>query len=117
VGRAVKQKIQERPTQRDPFLGRYQWEKWKREAASLEYAEAAMMVLNAAGKVTRQKYLEMMLEMEEKFPGRGWREQMDSLEAFYYKEKMVLKDFPRSGHLAPFISVSSFPKSLKKKTS
>lgn len=84
----------DRPPQRQQKIYREDWERWKREAAKPNYAIPAFKILKSAGKVTRQRYLEMMLEMEERFPGRGWHEQMDELEAYYHKHNLPLKDFP-----------------------
>jgi hypothetical protein len=95
VARISKKKIAGRPSETPQWVGLAQIEKWKREMASPEYAAASFKILHAAGKVTRQEYLEMMLEMEEKYPGYGWREQMDELEAFYCKYNLALKDYPK----------------------
>ena len=86
----------DRPLKSEHWVGLGEWGRWKREVADPVYYRAAMEVLNSAGKVTRQKYLEMLLEMEEKYPGRGWRQQMDELEAFCFKHGLALKEFPRS---------------------
>lgn len=85
----------DRPAQKDPFLGRHLWNKWKHDAAGPEYAQAAFAVFNSCGQVTRRGYLVMMLDMEEKSPGQGSREQMDELERFYYKRGLDLKGRPR----------------------
>ena len=68
---------------------------WQRNSAGPEYAAASFRVLSSAGKVTRQKYLEMLLDMEENYPGRGWKEQMDELERFYFKYGLKLSERPR----------------------
>lgn len=79
----------------DPEISRRAFAKWKREAAGEEYFAEALAVLKQAGKVSRRAYLELMFEMEEKYPGRGWRDQIDELEAFYFKYKLELKEHPR----------------------
>jgi len=92
----------DRPLKSEHWVGVGEWERWKREAAGPAYAEAAQTVLNAAGKVTRQVYLEMILQMDSLYPGRGWREQMDDLEAFYFKHELSIKEFPRSRQISGF---------------
>ncbi len=84
----------DRPRQKEQWVGLGQIEKWKREAAPKEYGEMAFEILNSAGKVTRQAYLEMMFEMEERFPGYGWIVLMDDLEAYYCKRGLSLKEMP-----------------------
>jgi len=92
----------DRPLKSEHWVGVGEWERWKRDAAGLGYAEAAQAVLNAAGKATRQVYLEMMLQMDSLYPCRGWREQMDDLEAFYFKHELSIKEFSRSRQISGF---------------
>lgn len=94
----------ERPQTHEPWVGFAQFEKWKREAASKDYADKAFEILHAAGTLTRQGYLEMMLVMDEMYPGWEWREQMDELEAFYCKYSLALKERPRIERIEEFIS-------------
>jgi hypothetical protein len=89
-----KKSLMDRPKQPTQWVGLKQIERWKREAAKPEYAIPAFKILNSAGKATRQAYLEMMLEMTEKFPGYGWKEQMDELEKFYADRGLSLKELP-----------------------
>ena len=102
-----------RPGDASAGIGRGQWEYWKRKAAPTEYVEASLKLLNSAGKMTRQAYLEQFLEVEEKYPGRGWKEQMDELEAFYFKQGLSLKEFPRSTNL--FENIEKAIDSMKRK--
>lgn len=86
----------ERPQQkRQPYVHQEEWNRWKREAASPEYVAASFEVIFTAGKLTRQGFLEMMLNMDELHPGSGWCEQMNELEALYCKYNLALKELPR----------------------
>jgi hypothetical protein len=77
------------------WVGLHQLDKWKRDAASPEYAAAAFKILNSAGKISRQKYLEAMLDMDLKFPGHGWGSQVDELAKFYNLNQLELQKLPR----------------------
>lgn len=68
---------------------------WKFQAASTKYVLESMAILNAAQTATRQEYLEMMLEMDGKYPGRGWRQVMDELHKFYFARGLSLKEHAR----------------------
>ncbi len=85
-------------SQRESFHD--QLERWKRDTAKPEYGLPAIKIWNSIGKVTRQEYLESMLEMEEKFPGRGWKEAVDDLEKFYFDNNLPLNDFRTRGPMA-----------------
>jgi hypothetical protein len=74
--------------------GLKQLDRWKYQAAKPEEAAAGMRVLKLAGKVTRLKFLEAMFEMDEKQPGRGWREATDELEKFYLDRGLNLAEKP-----------------------
>jgi hypothetical protein len=71
-------------------VGIHQLDKWRRESAPPEYATQAFKILHSPGKITRQQYLELFLDMESKYPGRGWRRQMDELEQFYFDNHLPL---------------------------
>lgn len=89
-----------RPKQKNPDKVSYlQWERWKREAAGWDYVQDAARVVHvddngnvhaACATVTRQQYLEMMLDMESKHPGVGWKEAADELHRFYYDQRLAL---------------------------
>lgn len=100
-------KPSERPAQTEIRAGLKQLGAWAYLAAGPEYHEAGMAVLGSAGKLTRVAYLEMMLDMETRFPGRGWKEQLDELEVFYFKHGLAIKEFPRSrqmiGEIGKFV--------------
>ena len=68
---------------------------WRYEAAKIEYVLQSMAILNAAQTATRQEYLEMLLDMDEKYPGRGWREVMNELDKFYCDRGLSLKEHAR----------------------
>lgn len=58
--------------------------RWKANAASPEYAEAADKVRSAIGKVPKSELLELFEEMEQEYPGRGWHQQAMDLNRHYY---------------------------------
>jgi hypothetical protein len=68
--------------------------KWKREAASREYAMESLAIIRRLGKVTRQEYLEMFHNMETRYPGRGWKEEADKLEKWFFNTNKPLKQIP-----------------------
>lgn len=80
----------ERPLNKD-------FAQWRREAARADMSLEGVKILKAVGKVTRQAFLEMLLEMEGKYPGKGWRQAMDDLEGFYCERGLSLKERPFFG--------------------
>ena len=93
----AKSQTASRPKQpRTPFVLGEEWNQWRREAAAPEYATRALAIMHSATHVTRQRYLEMMYDMEADFPCRGWQEQGAELYGWFYKRGLSLKEVPHS---------------------
>ena len=93
----AKSQTASRPKQpRTPFVLGEEWNQWRREAAAPEYATRALEIMHSATHVSRQRYLEMMYDMEADFPGRGWKEQGADLYGWFYKRGLSLKEIPKS---------------------
>ena len=97
MARGKAQAAASRPKQvRTPFVQADLWSQWRREAAAPEYATRALKIMHSATHVTRQRYLEMMYDMEADFPGSGWKEQGAELYGWFFKRGLSLKDVPHS---------------------
>ncbi len=90
----TKKSLMDRPRQFQPWIGLGQIDRWRRDAAPPNYAARGFAILNSAGNITRQQYLEMMYDMERDYPGHGWQDQGAELYAWYGKRKLNLKDLP-----------------------
>ena len=104
-----------KPTDKDPQPKKPKGESlriainvWHKNVAGPEYHAAASNVLRACGNVSRERYLELFLEMEEKYPARGWKEQMDELYKFYRDKGLNLKT-KADGPISPDMPLKSNP--------
>ena len=65
---------------------------WKKETASREYRADCFALMAKLGTISRQEYLEGMIELDAKYPDRGWRQAADELERYYFEQGLSLKE-------------------------
>jgi hypothetical protein len=56
----------------------------KKKVIDRRHTEEARALIEKSGTVSRQEYFDLMLDMERKWPGRGWKEQ-----AHLYRRRMM----------------------------
>jgi hypothetical protein len=59
-----------------------------------DYVLDAMTVMDSCGLVTRGEYVGLLEDMEDKYPGVGWREAANNLEDWYLKWGLSLSEKP-----------------------